>query len=102
MKVVQRGIMKILPGKMEEAMKFLEEWKGMMSRLTGPSFRGYQRLSGLGDVMHTIVFEGEWSSFAAMASFFEKAFGDPEFQKSMTKWGTVLESHEVEFYIPLP
>jgi|GEM_PF-558413 len=103
MKVVQRGIMKVVPGKMAEAMKLLEEWKAILSRVEGaPTFRGYRRLSGHGDIMHTLVLEGEWDSFTAMATAFDKMFADPEWKKHMVKWDTILESHELEMYTPLP
>lgn len=52
--------------------------------------------------MHTVIFELEWDSLATMATFFEKAMADPEVQALMPKWETLLESHEVELYMPLP
>jgi hypothetical protein len=35
MKVMQRGVMRILPGKMAEAMKLLEEYMALVGRLVG-------------------------------------------------------------------
>jgi len=43
------------------------------------------------DVMHTLVFEGEWGSLDTMASASDKIFVDPEWQKQMAKWETAIE-----------
>jgi hypothetical protein len=107
MKVMQRGIMRILPGKMVEAMKLLEEYMGIVSRLLGMPreklpMKMYRPFLGGGDNLHTIVFEVEWDSFGEMAAFFEKAMADPEMQASMPKWEVVEESHEVELYMSMP
>jgi len=37
-----------------------------------------------------------------MAAFFEKVMAEPEVQSMMPKWDAVLESHEVELYVPMP
>jgi len=107
MKVMQRGIMKILPGKMAEAMKLLEEYMAIVSRLMGMPreklpMKTYRPFLGGGDSLHTVIFEIEWDSFGEMAAFFEKAMADPEIQASMPKWGVVEESHEVELYMSMP
>lgn len=87
MKVLQRGIMRILPGMMAEAMELNKKWMAMVSRLIGApfSFRMYRPLFG-GEYMHTIVFEAEWDSLATMAAFFKKAMADPEMMAEMPKW----------------
>jgi len=107
MKVMQRGIMKILPGKMTEAMELLEEYMAIVSRLMGMPreklpMKTYRPFIGGGDSLHTIIFEVEWDSFGEMAAFFEKAMADPEIQASMPKWEVVEESHEVELYMSMP
>ena len=104
MKVMQRGIMKILPGKMAEAMELLEKYMTTVSRLMEMPreklpMRTYRPFLGGGDSLHTIIFEVEWDSFAAMAGFFEKAMADPEIQTFMPKWEAVEQSHEVEVYM---
>jgi len=98
MKVMQRGIMKILPGKMQEAMELNKEYMGIISRYGAPSMRMYRPFFGGGEYMHTVIFEVEWDSFTTMAAFFEKVMADPEVQSLMPKWETLLESHEVELY----
>ena len=103
MKVMQRGIKKIIPGKMAEAMELNEKYMAIVNRLGMPTtaMRMYRPFIG-GEYMHTLVFEVEWDSLVTMAAFFEKITADPEMQALMPKWETLLESHEVELYMPMP
>ena len=100
MKVMQRGIMKILPGKMAEAMALNEKFMAMSSRcgMSAIAMRMYRPFTGGGDAMHTVIFEIEWDSFTEMASFFEKVMADPEWRVQMSQWDVLLESHQVELY----
>jgi hypothetical protein len=107
MKVMQRGIMKIMPGKMAEAMELLEKYMAVVSRLVGIPreklpMRTYRPFIGGGDSLHTIIFEVDWDSFGEMAAFFEKAMANPEIQAFMPRWEAVEESHEVELYMAMP
>jgi len=72
MKVMQRGIMKILPGKMAEAMELNEKHHAAASRLGAPPMRSYRCLSGRGEFFHTLVGEAEWDSFGEMAAFLRR------------------------------
>ena len=104
MKVMQRGIMRVLPGKMAEAMELLEKHMAIVSKKEYgpfPAMRSYRPFVGGGDTMHTIVFEVEWDSLTEMAAFFEKVMADPEMQALMPKWEAVEESHKVELYMPI-
>ena len=100
MKIIQRGIMKIVPGKMSEAMELMEKHTAASVRLGCPPMRSYRPLIG-GEFFHTIVGEAEWESFAAMEAYFEKMMSDPETQAIMAKWESLLDSHEIEFYLPM-
>jgi spore maturation protein SpmB len=107
MKVMQRGIMKIVPGKMAEAMELMGKYMAVVSRLLGmPAeklpMKIYYPFIGGGDSVNTIVFEMEWDSFGEMAAFFEKAMADAEIQATMPKWQVVEQSHEVELYMAAP
>ena len=104
MKVMQRGTMRFLPGKMVEGMKLLKEYMAIMSKKGIPiaAMKNYRPFLGGGDSMHTIIFEVEWDSLAEMAAFFEKAMADPEIMAQMPKWEAVEESHEVELYMVMP
>lgn len=103
MKVVQRGIMKILPGMMEEAMKLMEKHTAVTTRLgmIPSKMRSYRYLTG-GDVMHTMIFEYHWDSLVEFAEFFEKNMQDSEMRELMMKWPSVVEHHSMEILTPVP
>jgi hypothetical protein len=101
MKVVQRGIMNVLPGKMAEAMELLEKHLAIVSRVLGVPreklpMRTYRPYLGGGDSLHTVIFEVEWDSLTAMADFFDKMMADPEMQGLMPKWEAIEQTHQVE------
>ena len=100
MKIIQRGTMKIVPGKMAEAMQLMEKHTAASFRLGCTNYRSYRPLIG-GEFFHTIIGEAEWDSMAAMEAFYEKMMADSEMQALMDKWEPVLESHVVEFYAPM-
>ena len=102
MKVMVRSIMKAVPGKMAELMELEAKHMAIASRVLGLSARLYRPLSGGGDVMNTIISEGEFDSLAAFEAHPEKMGVDPEMQALMPKFEGVIESFEVEFYTPMP
>jgi hypothetical protein len=102
MKVMNREIMKVLPGKMGEAMELMQKHMAAATRLgVPPGGRGYRCISGGGDYFHTVVSEMDWDSLAAMEAFHEKTLADPEMQRLYAKWEAVLESHVIEVYTPM-
>mgnify|MGYP001070057673 CR=1 FL=1 len=94
--------MKVVPGKMAEDMELMEKHIAITSRLGMPPFRVYRLVSGEGDVMHTVIYETEWDSLAAMEAFFDKLMADPEMQALTLQWDPVIESHGFEVYTPMP
>ncbi len=104
MKVVQRGVMKFLPGKTAETMELMKEHVAATLRLgMDPSkMRSYRPGFGGGDVMHTFIFEYEWESLVKFAEFYEKMMQDKEMQELMSKWEAITESHSVDILIPIP
>ena len=102
MKVMVRSIMKVLPGKMAEAMKLEEKHMAIASRVLGISARCYRPLSGGGDTTRTIICETEFDSLAAFEAHPEKMGADPEMQALFPKLEAVIDSFEVELYTPIP
>jgi len=100
MKIIQRGTMKIVPGKMAEAMELMEKHTAAATRLGCPSMKSYRPLIG-SEYFHTIIGEAEWESMAAVEAFFEKMMADSEMQELMVKWEPVMESHVIEFFTPV-
>ena len=101
MKVIQRGIMKVVPGKMAEAIELWEKHMAITTRLGCPPMRSYRPLIG-GEFFHTLIGEAEWDSMAALEAFLDKMMADPEMQALMAKWDAVLESHVIELNTPMP
>ena len=64
--------------------------------------RTYRPFLGGSDSLHTVIFEVEWGSLAAMAAFFEKVMADPEMQALMPKWEAIEQSHQVEVLMLMP
>ena len=60
--------MKIVPGKMAEAMKLMKDWNAAIARLgmNPKNMRMYRRVTGRGDTMNTLIGEYEWDSFTEM------------------------------------
>ena len=94
--------MKIAYGKMAEYMELREKFMAIATRLGCPRMRCYRSLSGGGDAIRGLVCEAEWDSLAALEAYFEKTSTDPEWQALMPKWEEVIESHQLEFLIPMP
>jgi hypothetical protein len=93
--------MKIVPGKMNEAMEFMKEWAATIGKSGAPSFKCYQCLSGRDEYMHTIICEIEWESFSAMEDYLDKMMTDKDIQKQNTKWEDIIDYHWVEFLTPM-
>ena len=102
MKVMARTVMKAVPGKMAELVELEKKHMAIANRVLGISGRCYRRISGAGDTMNTIIVEGEFDSFAAFEAHPQKMGADPEMQALMPKYEKVIESMEVEFYMPVP
>ena len=102
MKVMARTIMKAVPGKMAELVELEKKHMAIANRVLRISGRCYRRISGGGDTMNTVIVEGEFDSLAAFEAHPQKMGADPEMQALMPKFDAVIESLEVEFYMPMP
>jgi hypothetical protein len=102
MKVIQRGAMKIVPGKMSQAMGLMKAWTDAATKIGAPPFKCYQCLSGTNEYMHTIICDMEWESMAAAEKYFEKMMTDKDMQEQMAKWEGIIEDNRLEFLVPMP
>jgi hypothetical protein len=102
MKVMVRTIMEAVPGKMAEALELEKKHMAIANRVLGISGKCYRPLSGGGYTMNTIISEGEFESLAAFEAHPLKMGADPEMQALMPKFDELIESMEVEFYMPVP
>jgi len=102
MKVVWREIIKVLPGKWDEAIELHKKRIENATRLGSPPFKVYRSMSGQGNWGNTIVLEREWDSFADWELFFDRAVKDAKIKKEfIDKWQNITQSHNFEFYTPL-
>lgn len=102
MKVTVRNIMKVLPGKMDEAIKLEKQHMAIAKRVLGISARSYRPLSGGGDTTRTLIHEAEFDSLAAFEAHPMKMGADPEMQEIVPKLEAIIDSVEVEIYMPIP
>ena len=104
MKVINRTIFKVLPGKMTEAMELDKKEWDIWSRLVEklPNITRYRPLISGDDSLRTVVVYQEWDSLAAWESAAERAMASPEMQALGAQWGTILENYQVEFYTEMP
>ncbi len=104
MKLINRTIFKVLPGKMAEAMELEKKEIAIWSRLVGtrPAITRYCPLTGGGDSLRTVIWQQEWDSLAAWEAAYEEAMVNPEMRALGEQWANVLDDYRVEFYIEMP
>ena len=80
MRVLERLIQHVNPGKWE-ALEVLDKKYDVMEKKLGyPTKRRYRSFAGGGDT-DTLVIEREWESMAALEAAWEKSFSNAEFQQ---------------------
>ena len=100
MRLIERDIFRILPGKMAEAEELEKKELAVLKRLgVDIPVKHYIPFTGAIDSMRTIVAESELGSFASIASFGEKIGADPEMQEVQAKWEEISESQVLELYM---
>jgi hypothetical protein len=99
-KVIMRTNVKVVAGKMAEYMEIDKKGEAIAIRAGGPPWKRYGCISG--DSMHTLVYDAEFDSLAAMEAFLEKLFTDPERQQLMAQSDACIVSHENELLMPMP
>jgi hypothetical protein len=98
---VERHVQQIRPGKWAELEAIDKKYNTVESRLGFPAKRRYQCYVG-GHNINTLIVERQWESMAAMEAVYEKAFADPEYQALEAETVSVIESVQIELYMPLP
>jgi hypothetical protein len=104
MKVINRTIFKVLPGKMAEAMELEKKEMAIWRRLEAslPATKRYRLLTGGDDALHTVIVYQEWGSLAAWEAAAEKAMANPEMLALGPQWANLLADYRVEFYTEMP
>ncbi len=100
MKLVERDIWKIIPGKMAEARELEKRELAVLKRLgVDISVKHYLPMAGTLDQKHTIVAESELGSFDSVVANMGKIGTDPEMQAIQAKWEEISESQVLELYM---
>lgn len=98
---VERHVQQIYPGKWAELEAINKKYDVVESRLGFPPKKRYQCYIG-GHNLNTLIIERQWESMAVMEATYEKAFADPEYQALQAGTASIIESVQVELYVPLP
>ena len=102
MKLIQREIFEVIPGKRREAAELLTRLTALEMSVGAPPAKHMRSISSPYERMNTLIFELEWDSFAVMESVVEKMYMNPEVQAMMKQWEPLVASHKIEFYRQLP
>jgi len=99
MKILQRPILKIVPGKSDVAIKLLKKEEEFRNKVGTKPWKAYRCIAGRdAEDMNTFYFDTEWDSLAEFGQFVEK-FGSMEEMTSLTeKLKPIVASHEMEIY----
>jgi len=99
MKIMQRAILKIVPGKSGEALELLKKEEAFAKRVGAKPSRMYRCIAGRdGEDMNTFYFDTDWDSLADFEEFLQKFISEPEMKALTAKWEPIVTSHEMEFY----
>jgi len=99
MKIMQRAILKVVPGKSGEAIELLKKEEAFRERVGAKPWRMYRCIAGRnGEDMNTFYFDTDWDSLADFEEFLQKFISEPEMKALTSKWVPIVASHEMEFY----
>jgi len=100
MVIIERQIQKVRSGKWAELEDLDKQFTAVESQLGFPAKRRCRSLVG-GLATDMLIVERQWESFAALEAAYEKALTHPEHQALSEAGELILESQQIEFYLPL-
>ena len=100
MNIIERQIQKVRSGKWAELEELDKKFSAVESQLGFPARRRCRSLVG-GLTTDMLIIERQWESFAALETVYEKALADPEHRALSKEVELILESQQIEFYLPL-
>ena len=101
MVIIERQIQKVRSGKWAELEELDKKFTPVESGLGFPVRRRCRSLVG-GLTTDILIIERQWESFAALETAYEKALANPEHRSLSQDAEQILESQQIEFYLPLP
>jgi len=101
MVIIERQIQRVRAGKWTELEELEKKFTAVESHLGFPAKRRCRSLIG-GLTTNALIIERQWESFAVLESTYEKALMNVEHQALSVEVELILESQQIEFYVPLP
>ena len=98
--IIERQIQKVRSGKWAELEEMDKKFSAVESQLGFPAKRRCRSLVG-GLTTNMLIIERQWESFAMLEAVYEKALMDPEHRALSEDVELILESQQIEFYVPL-
>lgn len=99
--IIERQIQIVCPGKWAELEEIDKKFNTVESCLGFPAKKRYRSLVG-GHTTDTPIIERQWESLATLEAAYEKAIADAEHRElSAEAHSSIIESAQVEFYMPL-
>lgn len=99
MKVLERMVQEIYPGKNEALEDLDKRYDAVESSLGFPPKKRYWCISGPHQT-GTLIVEREWESFAAFEAAYEKAFANEEHVALGDESMSIVKNNRIELYTP--
>ncbi|MFW9896196.1 MAG: hypothetical protein ACFFD7_10365 [Candidatus Thorarchaeota archaeon] len=99
MKVIERNIREVYPGKFEELDILDAKFTEIEDKLGFPPKKNYRCIAGFYD-QNTIVLERKWESLAKMEEAFAELMLVPEVKELLSEIPKILKSQRRELYTP--
>jgi len=100
MKLIERDVMRVLPGKMAEAMELSRKETTVYGSLgINSPLKRYIPFTGSVDRLHTIITDTDLGSFASIEATMKKVQASPEMKEILAKWEAICVSHIHELYM---
>ncbi|MBP6469258.1 MAG: hypothetical protein KBE23_11595 [Chloroflexi bacterium] len=99
MKIVERMIQTIYPGKNAALEAIDKRYDAVESMLGFPPKQRFWAISGSHN-LNTLVIEREWESMAAMEAAYEKSFVNKEIEALGQEAQTIIKNSRMELYTP--
>jgi len=100
MMIIERQMQRVRSGKWTELEELDKKFIPVESQLGFPARRRCRSLVG-GLTTDMLIVERQWDSFAALEAAYEKALMNTEHQALSKDVELILESQQIEFYVPL-
>ena len=100
MNIIERQMQKVRAGKWTELEELDKKFFNVESGLGFPARKRCRSLVG-GLTTDMLIIERQWESFAALEVAYEKALTNAEHRALSAEVELILESQQIEFYLPL-